>query len=724
MSSHWRRPVRFNPEAKSWSCPKAEAPGLVRAFHRQLPDAQPTPLMSLDELAKELGVRAVYVKDESSRYDLPSFKILGASWGAYRAVTRELGLPLDSSIADVRDASASHPITLYSATDGNHGRAVARIGAILGTPVEIHVPAGIDTSTIEKIQSEGAIVVISSTDYDATVMIAHRAAQAGDGILIQDFAFDGYDEIPQWIVDGYQTMMLEIDEQLQGVKPDLVVTPIGVGSFAQAVVSHFKRAGAQTTVLAVEPDTAACFYQSVRQDKIIPIQTSPTIMTGLDCGTVSAISWPLLRSGIDASLTVSDFEAHTAVHDLQVLGVTAGPCGAASLAALRRLAAPDRERLGLTSEPVVALVQIDSSNPLLGTVPGPGETEIARYIKAWLEHRDIETHWVEPHPGRPSIVGVVRGSGGDEAKSLMFNGHIDTVTCLSYDGDALSGKIGDGKMYGRGVADMKGGVASALIALAIARTLGLRGDVIFTGVADEEATSIGTEDVLAAGWRADAAIVNEPTDLDIIHAHKGFVWFEVDILGVAAHGSRYDLGVDSISKAGYFLVALDKYAQRIQQCDGTGLRPSVHASIIKGGEEASSYPSCCTVTIERRTVKGETRESVKQEVQELLDEVSTDVHGFRYQLRTIFDRNPYELPLDHPFLTLVKEKVEKGTGKKPKVAREQYWTNCALLGDVGIPVLLLGPHGEGLHAKEEFAKVESLQQTTAILINIIKEFCK
>ncbi|KAI0163944.1 tryptophan synthase beta subunit-like PLP-dependent enzyme [Xylariaceae sp. FL1272] len=751
MTSHWRRPVRFNPAARSWSSPETGAPDLVRAFHQQLPNAQPTQLTSLDELAKQLGVHAVFVKNESSRNSLPSFKILGASWGAYRAITQELGLPLDSSVATVKQALTSRPITLYTATDGNHGRAVARVGAVLGTPVEVHVPASVNKSEVEKIQSEGATVVVSSADYDATVMIAHRAAQVGGGLLIQDFAFDGYEEIAQWIVDGYQTLMLEIDDQLQGLNPDLVVTPAGVGSLAQAVVSHFKRAGAQTTVLAVEPDTAACFYHSVKQDKIVPIQTSPTIMTGLDCGTVSTIAWPLLKSGVDANLTISDFESHTAARDLQALGVNAGPCGAASLAALRRLTVADRAQLGLTDQSVVlflctegkrdydiprsvfpsdvvsltqALVQINSSNPLLGTVPGPGETEIARYIMAWLEHRDIETHWVEPHPGRPSIVGVVRGSGGDGAKSLMFNGHIDTVTCLSYDGDALSGEVADGKVYGRGAADMKGGVAAALIALATARTLDLRGDVIFTGVADEEATSIGTEDVLAAGWTADAAIVNEPTDLNIIHVHKGFVWFEVDVLGIAAHGSRYDLGVDAISKAGYFLVALDKYAQRIQQYDGTGLPPSVHASIIKGGEEASSYPTSCTVTIERRTVKGETRDGVRQEIQKLLDEVVKDVRGFRYELRTIFDRSPYELPLDHPFLTLVKEKVKKGTGKPPIVAREHYWTDCSLISDAGIPVLLLGPHGEGLHAKEEFAKVESLEQTTNILNDIVKEFCK
>ncbi|KAF3398705.1 Diaminopropionate ammonia-lyase [Talaromyces pinophilus] len=745
-----RRPALFNPAAKSWVAPTIQGHDVIKAFHEQLPGAQPTKLLSLDSLAKELRVKSVYLKDERSRYGLPAFKILGASWGAYRALALEVGLPLDAGIEALEKAMRSHQITLFTATDGNHGRAVARFASILSIPAEVHVPAGIHSSVVEKIEAEGAKVILSTEDYDKTVMIAHRAAQDAGGILVQDFAFDGYGEIPQWIVDGYLTMMREIDEQLpENIKPDVVVTPVGVGSLAQSVVSHFKRAGISTTILAVEPDTAACFYHSIQQGDIVPIHTSPTIMSGLCCGTVSTIAWPLLKPGVDATLTISDYEAHTAALDLQALGVDAGPCGSASLAALRRLTAADREQLELDSESVVVLlctegnrdyevprsifpsdpvsltqtlVQINSSNPSLGSVPGPGEIEIARYIKAWLEHRGIETHWIEPTKGRPSIVGVVRGSGG--GKSLMLNGHIDTVTCLSYKGDPLSGEIKDGKLYGRGSGDMKGGIASALITLANAKSLGLRGDVIFTGVADEEATSIGTEEVLAAGWRADAAIVNEPTNLDIVRGHNGFVWLEVDIYGVAAHGSSYDLGVDAITKAGYFLVALDKYAKRIQKDDGTGVCPSVHASIIKGGEEASSYPDCCTVTLERRTLKGETPNTVKQRIQELLSGIASEDPSFKYDVRTTFDRSSYEISLDHPFMALVEQTVESVVGRKPAVTREKYWTDCALIGDVGIPVLLFGPHGEGIHSMEEFANVDSLEQTTQILTKIAKEFCK
>lgn len=170
---------------------------MIKAFHEQLPGAQPTKLLALDSLAKELGVKCVYLKDERSRYGLPSFKILGASWGAYRALAREVGLPLDAGIEALKEALRSHPITIFTATDGNHGRAVARVVSILGIPAEVHVPAGIHASVVEKIEAEGAKVILSTEDYDKTVIIAHRAAQDAGGILVQDFAFDGYDEIPQ-----------------------------------------------------------------------------------------------------------------------------------------------------------------------------------------------------------------------------------------------------------------------------------------------------------------------------------------------------------------------------------------------------------------------------------------------------------------------------------------------------------------------------------------------
>ncbi|KAF7548722.1 hypothetical protein G7Z17_g6890 [Cylindrodendrum hubeiense] len=751
MATAARRAVYFNPLARSWTAPPTSDEDLVDGFHKQMPDYRPTDLVSLDAVAKEIGVGAVHLKNEGNRFGMPSFKILGASWGTFRAITQQLSLPPSSDIETVKKALESKSISLYAATDGNHGRAVARMGAIFSIPAEIHVPATMEQNIIEPIRSEGATIVVSSGTYDEAVLEAYSASKHEGGILIQDFAFDDYQDFPQWIVNGYLTMLREVDQQLAEKRADLVIAPVGVGSFAQAAVSHFRRQGSSTAVMVVEPDTAACVWKSLQRGELTPEKTTPTIMAGLECGTPSTIAWPLLKEGVEASVTVSDYESHEASRYLASLGHSAGPCGSAPLAALRRLTASDKLALGLnensivvllctergreypipfsvsSDDPVVltqTLVQINSANPSLGSVPGPGETAIARYITAWLEHRDIESHWIEPTKGRPSVVGVARGSGG--GKSLLFNGHIDTVTLMGYDDDPLSGRITDGKLYGRGAADMKGGIAAAMVALANAKKLDLRGDVIFTGVADEEAVSIGTQDVLAAGWRADAAIVSEPTDLDIIHTHKGFVWLDVTIHGVASHGSRADLGVDAISKAGYFLAELDQHAQRllVGPADPIVGTPTIHASLIKGGEEVSSYPAVCTISVERRTIAGETPETVKKEIQDILDRLTKEVAGFKATLEVTFSRSPFKLPLDDPFTVLVGDFVGKALGRKPTITGGAYWTDCALLADKGIPSLLWGPKGEGLHAKEEWVEVESVRQVAEALTNIASHFCQ
>ncbi|KAJ2997905.1 hypothetical protein NUW58_g509 [Xylaria curta] len=734
MSSK-RRSVLFNANVQPQVAESDSTAELAARFHQRLPGFSRTPLINLDDAAKELGLHSVRLKDESTRLGLPSFKILGASWGAFRAIAQKFNLPLSIDLEALKQALTSNPISLHAATDGNHGRAVARMGSILSVPTEIWVPANMHSSTIELIRSEGAKVVVSEGDYDTAVLEAKKSADQQGGILVQDFAFQDYKDIPKWIVDGYTTMMLEIDEQTEGEHVDLVVVPVGVGSFAQAVVSHYKSRKPPTAVLTVEPDTAACLYKSLHEGEIVVKQTSHTVMAGLDCGTVSSIAWPILRDGVDASLSVSDYEAHQASLYLKNHGVSSAPCGAATLAALRRLSELERATLGLNPNSSVlllgtegardyvvplsvdtddavtltqTLVQIESVNSTLVPVPGGGETAIAQYIKAWLEHRDIESHWVESAKGRPSVIGVVRGKGG--GKSLMFNGHIDTVTLSGYDGDPLSGHIKDGKLYGRGAADMKCGIAAALVALANVKDLGLSGDVIFAGVADEEAKSKGTEDILHAGWRADAAIVTEPTNLNIVHAHKGFIWLEVDIFGLAAHGSLPDLGIDAIVKAGYFLVELDKYAAKLQEKEPNSPvgPPSVHASIIKGGEEISSYPALCSISIERRTITGETTESVEQEVRDILEKLKGEVADFKFEIRTTFSRPPFSISTDDPFVQTTVDAVQQSIGEKPVLHGVTFWADTALLSAEGMSTLAWGPRGVGLHAKEEFVYVDSV----------------
>ncbi|MFS8099013.1 ArgE/DapE family deacylase [Lentzea alba] len=361
------------------------------------------------------------------------------------------------------------------------------------------------------------------------------------------------------------------------------------------------------------------------------------------------------------------------------------------------------------------LIAIDSVNPDL--VPGGnGEQTIVDFCADWLSANDFEIHRLEQRPGRPSLVAVKKGSGG--GRSLMLNGHVDTVGTAGYDGDPLKPEVKDGKMFGRGTFDMKGGVAAMMVAAA--RTKDLRGDVIVACVADEEHGSFGTEEVLQH-FTADAAIVTEPSHLEVTLAHKGFVWFDVEIEGRAAHGSRPELGVDAIAKAGHFLVALEQHGHDLatgpkHHLLGTG---TVHASLISGGEEASTYPSACRITLERRTVPGETPDHVENELTQILDHLTATVPDFKAALTRGLARDPFEADPDAEIVrTLI-----ANLGAPPVIRAEPFWTDCALLAAAGIPCLLFGVDGAGAHAATEHVDLASLDRLTDVLTGTITEFC-
>ena len=355
-----------NPRAKSWTYKHDVNTSLAQKFHRSLPDFEATPLVAIDEVAHELGVHKVFVKDESNRLGLTSFKILGASWGVFRAIAARGNLPLDSSLEDVSRAAQALNISLFSATAGNHGRAVARMAKLLQIPATIFVPKTTDDATQQRIAGEGAEVLVVQGDYDAAVAQAwHRSHQTEGGLLVQDNAFDGYEEIPAWIIEGYSGLMQEVEQQLaeQGLTATIMVTAIGVGSLGHAVVAHCKSRGRGIAVLAVEPENAACLHQSLRDQKMTTVQTSRTIMDGMNAGTVSPISWETLRAGVDASITVSDIESHQAVQYLQTCEVNAGPCGAATLAAIRKAAQTEPAAMGLDESSIVVLLSTEGARP-------------------------------------------------------------------------------------------------------------------------------------------------------------------------------------------------------------------------------------------------------------------------------------------------------------------------------------------------------------------------
>jgi acetylornithine deacetylase len=372
-------------------------------------------------------------------------------------------------------------------------------------------------------------------------------------------------------------------------------------------------------------------------------------------------------------------------------------------------------------ELLAELIAIDSSNPDL-VVGAAGESEIADAVSNWLRPRGFQIHRLEERPGRPSIVAVAAGSGG--GRSLMLNGHLDTVTLAGYDGDPLRPEVRDGSLHGRGAFDMKSGIAAMMVAAADAASRPHAGDIILALVADEEYGSTGTEEVLRS-FTADAAIVTEPSHLEVTLAHRGFAWFDVTIEGVAAHGSRPDLGVDAIAKAGYLLVGIDRWAQSLASGPahpvlGPG---SIHASVIAGGEEISSYPARCTVSIERRTVPGENAETVEAELRGILEEIRLTQPGFRYSISRGLERYPFQVDESEPIVQTTIAAVERVTGR-PAVRRgEPFWTDCALLAEAGIPCLLFGVDGGGAHAASEWVTLESLETVTQVLTDVITDFC-
>jgi acetylornithine deacetylase len=366
------------------------------------------------------------------------------------------------------------------------------------------------------------------------------------------------------------------------------------------------------------------------------------------------------------------------------------------------------------------LVAIDSVNPDL--VPGAaGEAKVAAFIADWCRDAGLDVHSYEVLPGRPNVVAIAWGKG--EGRTLMLNGHIDTVGVAGMT-DPHTPRLHGGRLYGRGAYDMKCGIAACMAAMAKLRHAELKGDVIFTAVMDEEFAGAGTLDI-AQRYKADAAIIAEPTGMDITIAHKGFVWFEIVVHGIAAHGSRPDLGVDAIAKMGRVLTELERLDHRLRLNPTHPLLASgsLHASLIKGGQELSSYPAECVVQIERRLVPGETPESAQAELQAILDGCAAHDLQFKASLQRGLDRGPMNTDPAHPVVTLIERHALAVTTRASALVGAPYWTDAASLSAVGIPSVLFGPRGEGAHAVEEWVDLNSVEQCACIYESVAREFC-
>ncbi len=344
-------------------------------FHRRLPGYEETPLVDAPKLADALGVGKVLVKDESNRLGLPAFKVLGASWAVYRALEERLG---DEGFGDWEEIGELEerleplrPLTLVAATDGNHGRAVARVARLLDLGAKIFVPEDMAAARREAIANEGAEVIVVDGTYDDAVEISSE--EAGDrGLVISDMSWPGYERVPSWMIEGYSTMLWEIEDDLERRReggPDLVVVQVGVGAFAAAVTSHFRSPGVspRPKLVGVEPASADCLLQSVAAGRIVSVPgPHDSIMSGLNCGRPSLVAWPTVSRGIDLLVAVDDEPAREAMRLTAESGIVSGETGAAGLGGLLELLRAEegeeaRRALGVGGETRVLLFNCEGA---------------------------------------------------------------------------------------------------------------------------------------------------------------------------------------------------------------------------------------------------------------------------------------------------------------------------------------------------------------------------
>lgn len=379
----------------------------------------------------------------------------------------------------------------------------------------------------------------------------------------------------------------------------------------------------------------------------------------------------------------------------------------------------DREYLVGT---LADLIRINSINPSL--VPGaPGEAAIATSIADRLRRLGLDVAILESHPGRPSVIGTLQGTGG--GRSLMLNAHLDTV---GVDGmpDPLTPIVRDGKMYGRGAYDMKGSLAACLAAVKalVDAKVALRGEVVLAAVADEEYASLGTTEV-ARHVLVHAAIVTEPTELDLCIAHKGFVWLEVETLGRAAHGSRFFEGIDANMRMGRFLARLDHFEQELRVRPPHPLvgPPSLHAPMLRGGTELSTYAARCVLGIERRTIPGETEAGVLAEIAALVEQAGAADPSFQASVHSLLARNAFEVSPEAAIVQIVGETTARHRGQVPSLIGKPFWMDSAILADAGVETVIIGPVGGGAHTTEEWVDLGSLADLAAILTKAAAAYC-
>jgi len=370
-----------------------------------------------------------------------------------------------------------------------------------------------------------------------------------------------------------------------------------------------------------------------------------------------------------------------------------------------------------------ALVEIDSRNPSL--VPGgPGERACALLLRDVLDAWGYRTELREAAPGRPNL--VARIGSASSGRSLMFNGHLDVVGVEGMIHPPFQPGERDGRLYGRGSADMKGGIAAMCAAAYAAANSGLAGEIVIAAVVDEEYESLGTRALMEQGVRADACIVTEPTQLAIMPAHRGFVWLDVEVTGRAAHGSRWDIGVDAIRHAGLLLAELDRIDSEVLPAREHPLlgRASLHASLIQGGTGYSTYPDRCMLGVERRTIPGETTADVAAEMERACEVVRARRPTFQARVQVGGAQGPSDVSVDAPLVVALGEALRE-SGEPVRVEGMSAWTDAAILNAAGIPAVCFGPGDISLaHAAEEYIPLKEIDRAKDVLSALALSWCR
>lgn len=368
-----------------------------------------------------------------------------------------------------------------------------------------------------------------------------------------------------------------------------------------------------------------------------------------------------------------------------------------------------------------ALIRIDSRNPTLAP-DSSGEGDCARRLAAVLDDWGFAVELINGAPGRPNVVARM---GPGDAPALMLNGHLDVVGVEGMVHKPFSADLRSGRIYGRGSADMKGGLAAMCAAAATSASRESERQILITAVVDEEYESLGMRALLAAGVRAEQAVITEPTKLAICPAHRGFAWFDVELTGRAAHGSRYDVGIDAIMHAGLLLAELDLLEHSRQAGPTHPLlgRGSLHASKIEGGVGMSTYPERCSLAIERRTIPGESVQKAMREITGACARVKSSRPEFDARVTLSTAQLPSDVPVDAPVVRRLVGAVER-EGIPVRIEGLSAWTDAALLNEAGIPTVCFGPGDISLaHAAEEFVPVDDIERATRVLARVVREWC-